>query len=434
MLGFVAILGIEIRHLAIETREIGQTDQIINAGQKALRLLVDMETGLRGYLLTGLDTFLQPYHDAVPLVIPSLARLELLLSNQPAQRARIEEIRDLEKSWLARSEEQVRHRETAGDNSLEIEKKRMMDHMRANFDELLSAEQRQRHELASATRETTLLAALSAAVLALLIGGSFGYYNRLQLARLDENYREQRERLDEARAAAEAANLAKDNFLAMLSHELRNPLNTLMLSAQSLRRGETLSETRTRAVRTIEQSVTQLERMIGDLLDSSRIVSGKLALDLRPLDPAALVNRAIDSIRASAEAKQIKLTRKVDAKVPIITADPDRIQQVLWNLLSNAIKFTDIGGEVGVSLRALPDAITITVRDNGHGIAPENLALVFGRFWQSASLQGRTHGGMGLGLSIARSLTELHGGTLEAYSAGRGRGSTFTVTLPLHHS
>jgi signal transduction histidine kinase len=433
MLGFVAILGLEIRHLVIETHDLERTDEIISTGQKTLRLLVDMETGLRGYLLTGLGAFLEPYLQALPLIDPSLARLDALVSNQPAQRARIEQVRGLEKSWLARSDEQMlRRREMAGDNAIMLEKKQSMDRIRATFDEFLSGEQQQRHQIASAVQESTLFAALSAIVLALMVGGSFGYYSRLQLARLDESYREQQIRLDEARSAAEAANLAKDSFLAMLSHELRNPLNTLMLSAQSLRRGEALPENKTRALMTIERSVTHLEKMIADLLDSSRIVSGKLALELRPLDPAAIVNHALDTVRASAEAKQIRLMREADANVPTIAADPDRIQQVLWNLLSNAIKFTPIGGEVGISLHASPDAIAITVRDNGEGIAAENLPLVFGRFWQNASLNGRTRGGLGLGLSIARSLTELHGGTLEAYSEGPDRGSIFTVTLPLH--
>jgi signal transduction histidine kinase len=433
MLGFIAILGLQIRRLVTQSAELEHTDRVISTGQNTLRLIVDMETGLRGYLLNGLAVFLEPYSQAKSMIGPSLAKLSASVANEPEQHARVEEIRRLEEAWLVQSNYEVARRLLIGrDNTASLREKQLMDDLRSNFDDFLETEERRHVELSAAAKQTRLLAALSAVVLALTVGGSFGYYNRLQLRRLSENYRAQQVHLDEARSVAEKANLAKDNFLAMLSHELRNPLNTLMLSSQSMRRGEALPEGKARALMAIEHSVKDLERMIADLLDSSRIVSGKLAIEIRPLPAGLLIQNAVDTVRASADAKNIKLTTEMDAGGPLVYVDPDRIQQVLWNLLSNAIKFTPVGGEVRIGSHLTADAVQIRISDNGAGIAPEDLPRVFGRFWQAESLAGRARSGLGLGLSISRSLVELHGGTLSAYSDGAGRGATFAMTLPIH--
>ncbi len=433
MLGFVAVLGLQVRRLVIQTAELEHTDRVISAGQNTLRLVVDMETGLRGFLLNGIAAFLDPYSQAKSKIGPSLAKLSASVANEPAQHARIEEIRRLEAAWLAQSNDEVVSRMKMGrDNAAALREKALMDSLRSDFDDFLHSEELTHVRLAAAAKQTRWLAALSAVVLALTVGGSFGYYNRLQLRRLSENYRAQQMHLDEARTVAETANLAKDNFLAMLSHELRNPLNTLILSSQSMRRGDPLPEGKARALKAIERCVGDLERMIADLLDSSRIVSGKLAIEIRPLPAGVLIQNAVDAVRASADAKKIRLLTDVGPISAPLQVDPDRIQQVLWNLLSNAIKFTPAGGEVRVSLHNSAEALRIKVSDNGAGIAPEDLPRVFGRFWQAESLAGRARSGLGLGLSISRSLVELHGGTLNAYSEGVGRGSTFEVTLPIH--
>ena len=433
MLAFLAILGFQIRGLLRETGELERSHAAIASGENTQKLLVDMETGARGYLLTSLDEFLEPYRKAKPLIDPSLNGLDKLVSERPDQRRRLEEIRSLCNAWLEQTDQQLAHRaEVSRDNTIAIEKKHLMDQIRRRFETFIQIEEQAHDHIESATRRTTAFAAITAIVLSLMIGGTFGYYNRLQLNRLSDNYRAQQVRLNEARAAAEEANRAKDSFLAMLSHELRNPLNTLLLSAQAMRRGGPNAETNERALGAIERSVKTLEKMIADLLDSSRIVSGKLELETRLIDPPTLIRNAVDALRPSAVAKDLRLLTEIDPALPPFSADPDRMQQVLWNLVSNAIKFTPAGGEVRVSMRRSNHAVEITVSDSGEGIAADDLDRVFGRFWQGKPTAQRGRAGLGLGLSIARSLVELHGGTLTAHSEGVGRGTSFEVKLPIH--
>jgi signal transduction histidine kinase len=229
-----------------------------------------------------------------------------------------------------------------------------------------------------------------------------------------------------ARAAAETASRAKDEFLATLSHELRTPLNALVGWTWWLRRGDLDPDRRDRALETIERNAKSVAQLIEDLLDVSRIVTGKLRLVVRPLDVAAVVEAAVAAVQPAATAKSIELLVVVDA-VATLRGDPDRLQQVIWNLLSNAIKFTPDKGTVTVRVDATDEALRITVRDSGHGIAPDLLPHVFTRFTQGG---GRRGGGLGLGLAIARHLVELHGGAITADSEGEGRGATFTVSLP----
>jgi signal transduction histidine kinase/DNA-binding response OmpR family regulator len=234
----------------------------------------------------------------------------------------------------------------------------------------------------------------------------------------------------QARSEAETANRLKDEFLATVSHELRTPLNSILGWSQ-LMRTETLDgEGRARALDTIERNTKSLAQIIDDLLDVSRIISGKLRLEARPIDLARVIEAALDAIRPAADAKSIGLHVSVDSKARV-SGDPNRLQQVAWNLLSNAIKFTPAGGSVAVRLERRSSNARITVTDNGEGIAEEFLPYVFDRFRQADSTFARMHGGLGLGLAIVRHLVEMHGGTVQAESAGRGKGATFTVTFPL---
>jgi len=234
-----------------------------------------------------------------------------------------------------------------------------------------------------------------------------------------------------ARDAVEAAGRAKDEFLASLSHELRAPLNTILMWAHLLRDGRLDQAAAASALETIERSTKAQVQIIADLLDVSRIVSGKLALETVPVDPSAITQAALDVVRPAALAKDIRLETALDHAAGPVLADPNRLQQVLWNLFSNAVKFTPRGGSVAVSLRRLGSHVEFVVRDSGEGISPEFLPHVFARFRQADGSTTRTHGGLGLGLSIARQLVELHGGTINATSAGVGQGSAFTVRLPV---
>ncbi|HLM74839.1 MAG TPA: ATP-binding protein [Polyangiaceae bacterium] len=233
-----------------------------------------------------------------------------------------------------------------------------------------------------------------------------------------------------ARAEAEQMVRTKDEFLATLSHELRTPLNAILGWAQLLRAGKMTPKDASRGLEVIERNARAQARLVEDLLDMSRIISGTARLDVKRVDFGSVVDTALESVRAAAQAKSIRLTKSVDASVSRATGDRARLQQILWNLLSNAIKFTPNGGSVEVALKAAGDAVEISVSDTGQGIAPEFMPHVFERFRQADSSVTRIHSGLGLGLAIARHLTELHGGTIRAESEGTGRGAVFTVRLP----
>jgi PAS domain S-box-containing protein len=234
-----------------------------------------------------------------------------------------------------------------------------------------------------------------------------------------------------ARADAESANRMKDEFLASVSHELRTPLSAILAWSGLLRTGRLDAATSGRALETIERSTKLQAQLIGDLLDISRIVTGKLRLNVRPIELGPIVEAAIEAVRPAAEAKAIRIEPPREATVGPISGDPDRVQQILWNLLSNAVKFTSRGGCIRVELERTESRAQIRVSDTGKGISADFLPYVFDRFRQADSSSTRAHGGLGLGLAIVRHLVELQGGTVEAESPGEGHGATFRVSLPL---
>ena len=233
-----------------------------------------------------------------------------------------------------------------------------------------------------------------------------------------------------ARTAAEAANRAKDEFLAVVSHELRTPLTAMLGWSSMLQPADLASEKARRAFEVIERNTRAQAQLVDDLLDVSRIVSGKLSLEAGTVNVSRIVESALDAVRRSAAAKSVDLRSHVEGTLQPIRGDAARLQQVVSNLLSNAVKFTPAGGRVEVDVRLAPERVTIEVRDTGAGIPPEMLQRIFERFQQGDSSSRRSQGGLGLGLAIARHITELHGGTIVAASEGPGKGSTFTVTLP----
>jgi PAS domain S-box-containing protein len=238
---------------------------------------------------------------------------------------------------------------------------------------------------------------------------------------------------DNARLYREAqdASRAKDEFLAVLSHELRTPLTPVLGWVRILRSGTLAPEATERALDTVERNTRLQAQLVEDLLDVSRIIAGKLSLDLRLIGLGPIVDGVIESTAAAAAAKSIVLSRHVDADLPQLQADANRLQQVLANLLSNAVKFTPVGGRVDVGARRVADTICLTVADTGDGLAPDVAPHIFDRFRQADSTITRQYGGLGLGLSIVRHIVERHGGTVEASSEGVGRGTTFAVTLPI---
>ncbi len=240
--------------------------------------------------------------------------------------------------------------------------------------------------------------------------------------------------VDEQRRTAEElreANRLKDEFLATISHELRTPLTAILGWAHLLRRGQLDEKRAASALETIERNARAQSQLIDDLLDVSRIITGKLRLDVRQIEPGSFIESAIEALRPAAEAKEVRIQKVMDTGVVSVAGDPTRLQQVIWNLLSNAIKFTPKGGRVQIRLERINSHIEIAVSDTGVGIKPEFLPHVFERFRQADQTTTRQHGGLGLGLAIVRHLVELHGGTVHAESQGEGQGATFIVKLPV---
>jgi PAS domain S-box-containing protein len=262
--------------------------------------------------------------------------------------------------------------------------------------------------------------------------------------RAEEERRLLLQNAQEARAEADTANGIKDEFLALLSHELRTPLTSILGWSHLLANNNLDEQESKRAIETIVRNARAQKRLIDDLLDISRIITGKLRLDVRPVELAPLIKEVVDGVRPASDARSITLETTLDSLISPVLGDFDRLQQIIWNLLTNAIKFTPKGGNVKVQLKridfaSLPGAhpagagshVEITISDSGQGIAPQLLPHVFDRFRQSDSSSTRRHGGLGLGLSIVRQLVELHGGMVTAESLGEGEGSTFKVIFPV---
>lgn len=234
-----------------------------------------------------------------------------------------------------------------------------------------------------------------------------------------------------ARAEAETASRMKDQFLATVSHELRTPLNAIIGWSHLLRSGNLDKATATRALETIDRNAKSQAQLIEDILDVSRVITGKLRLNQEPVDISSVINAAIDSVQLAIDSKDIRLAVTLDPSARHTVGDSNRLQQVVWNLLANAIKFTPTGGSIEIKVSRAGNNLQIRVSDTGQGINPEFFPFIFDRFRQADGTTTRQHGGLGLGLAIVRHLIELHGGTITASSDGEGLGATFTIRLPL---
>ena len=261
------------------------------------------------------------------------------------------------------------------------------------------------------------------------IGGQIGHFTERKRAEEEREELLTRERA--ARAEAEKANRLKDEFLATLSHELRTPLNAVIGWSRMLGSGRLDRENSKHALEVIERNAWAQKQIIEDILDVSRVITGKLQLNLGPVDLVAVVDAALDAVRPAMEAKEIKIETIIDAGLRMISGDADRLQQVVWNVLSNAAKFTPANGKVEISVNQTATHVHINVRDSGPGVEAEFLPHVFERFRQADGSTTRTHGGLGLGLAIVRHLVELHGGTIGVENSTDPPGAIFTIRLPL---
>jgi signal transduction histidine kinase len=327
--------------------------------------------------------------------------------------------------------------------------KQMMDSIRDTVNQLVGAETILRDEQSHTARVTAAQVLIISVVLCAIVGTALAIVSRRQLYAVARTYTraleiaEEREREKTgllaseraARSLAEHAGRMKDEFLATLSHELRTPLNAILGWSQLLRQmyrdGKRENRDLEQGLDTIERNARAQTQLIEDLLDMSRIISGKLRLDIQRIAPISFIEAAIQTIRPAAEAKGIRIEKMLDPQVGPVSGDPNRLQQVIWNLLSNSVKFTPKGGKLQLILERVNSHVEIRVADTGQGIKPEFLPYAFERFRQGDATTTRRFGGLGLGLSLVKQLVELHGGSVSVLSAGEGKGATFIVHLPL---
>jgi signal transduction histidine kinase/CheY-like chemotaxis protein len=440
-LAFATYRGLsETRWLLDDTNAVVETHQVREQLDELALSVTDAETGQRGFLLTGDERYLQPYRVAIANISRAIGQLRQLAADNPQQLARIADLQrhvgtkltELERTIAVRRERgfDAAHAivlTDVGQRAMEEVRSLVID-MRADEQVLLAERSRQ---AAAGFRRAVIVEGITsiAGVLLLLAIGLIVNAQLAERQRTTQEIAVQRERADAARIEAERVNVLKDDFLAVLSHELRTPLNAVLGWTQMLRTGALEGPAVARAIAAIDRNATAQQRLVEDLLDVSRIVTGKFHLEKKPMPLAPCIKATVDAMMPVAAEGGITLATHY-AGEPIIDGDADRVQQVAVNLLSNALKFTPAGGRVDVSLTGGNGHAVLTVRDTGRGIDGTLLPFIFDRFRQGDSSTTRAHRGLGLGLAIVQHIVQAHGGLVEAMSDGLDRGTTMRVTWP----
>jgi signal transduction histidine kinase/ActR/RegA family two-component response regulator len=401
------------------------TGQVLSQAQSARDLVINGQTAFRGYLVSSSPEDLAALKRTRNEAGTSLQDLAGTDSRDPTQRTRLAAISSREQIWAAamqRAEDSQPASLQAP--ALRAEMRPIARSLVAALDDFIGAQTNLiRAGLVRHQRDQQLVLWLvpisAAAVAVLLIGVS--WWNNQAIVREYERVLQD----------SEEANLKTNNFLATVSHELRNPLNLILLWSRLLLSSETNGDKISRGLNSIDRAARAQAQLIEDLLDFAKIESGRLRLDMQPTDLPAVVKAGVEATAAAAEAKAIELRPVIDPRAGVILGDPNRLQQALWNLLSNAVKFTPEGGLIQVQLTRINSHVELTVTDSGQGIAPSLLPHVFDRFWQAETAAEGQKKGMGLGLTIVKHIVATHGGTITVHSDGVGKGSAFTVRLPL---
>ena len=433
-----AVVLWRFQYQASITSWVEHSDQVILRVKDIELELREMLSGLHEYLVTSDKRYLTELGDARDAFGKNITKLASLVADNRSQEQRVLDINDLKGTWTEAIDSLLSQKADSQPTKQALAEAEARGRAVFNsLEDFIAAEEQLRVQ--RATRQRTeyyvvfvLVPALTAIVMIFL---SYWGWRQIQLATarfhaaLDTAERA-RDAAEKASAAAEKANRAKDNFVGMVSHELRTPLNSIMLWSAALLRNPALGEDARRGMTAIERAVRAQAQLIEDLLDISRIESGRMRLDVQAVDLAEVVRAGVDSMRVAAEAKSITLQEIIDPRVDAVAGDPGRLQQVVWNLVSNAVKFTPNGGKIQVRVERINSHVEIIVADTGEGIEPAALESVFDRFWQADGTAQSKHG-VGLGLSIVKEIVSLHGGTVVAHSEGPGKGCTFTVRLPL---
>jgi signal transduction histidine kinase len=439
----------EMRILRDESARIQHTLDVQRDLDAVLIAVTEADASVRAYLLTGSETMLAGFRTAREAISTRVNRLDSLTVDTPAQRDRFAKLKSAVTSRIERLSAVVASRKKGGVPAGEAEedtrsaaRNDARDHVRTLIAEMEIAETQalaERRDQASRAYQRAVNGRVGAGFIsaALLIGIALiaGFHARTKarresvLVQSERRAREAAAREQEARAEAERANREKDQFLAVLSHELRTPLNAVLGWTQILQTAGPSESTIVRALASIRRNAETQQRLVEDLLDVSRIITGKLPFEREPFNLRVAVSAAVESIRPAVEAKGLTLTSHLDNTRPVM-GDAGRIQQVAGNLLSNAVKFTQSGGHLSVKLEDRGDSASLEVSDNGVGLSPELLPHIFERFRQGDGSVTRAHGGLGLGLAIVKHIVDAHGGSIVVESPGLNRGTTFRVRLP----
>ncbi len=432
-----ALLAWEVRLLSAYNRDVVHSYDVIANTWRTNKLLVDGETGLRAYLLARDRAFLEPYASAGAELPQALDDLDRQLSDDPSELTCVRELRKRYQAWRRSAEAAIASPPPLAPvlppaaREEMVLRKADMDAMRQAMRTIHSEEGRRLEQRRERAETTARALFVSGTLVALLLSGAAGFGLRVLLRSVDSAYAASYQAQVESAQRAEQANRMKDDFLATLSHELRTPLNAIVGWAHILLTAGGDEATTRKGAATIYRNALAQNQLVSDLLDVSRIITGKLALKVSSIELVPVVEKAIETMSAAAQAKGIHLDVVLDPTAGLVSGDPDRLQQVVWNLLSNAVKFTPRGGRLQVRLERAGSHTEIVVADTGPGIPEDVLPRVFERFWQGDSSTSRAHGGLGLGLAIVRHLVELHGGTVAVANRQGTSGAVFTVRLPL---
>jgi signal transduction histidine kinase/ActR/RegA family two-component response regulator len=412
---------------------VEHSDRVIARAKDAQLEMRRIQLGARGYLYSPDKRYLNEINLGRHEFSRSLATVAALVAEDPEEEKRVLHISDLKENWLKSIENIIRERDAANTSAgpQDLTDARIQARsLFAAMDDLITAQyavrMRKNALQTEENRVVIVLVPLLSAVCILFLS----YWGWSQIQEASEQFGEALAIAEEAQTKTEKASRAKDAFLSTVSHELRNPLNSIMLWSSTLLSDAAVTGTARRGLTAIDRAVRAQTQLVDDLLDISRIESGRMRLDVQLVDLPEVVKAAVESMRAAAEAKSITLQEIVDPRAATVLGDPGRLQQVVWNLISNAVKFTPKDGKIQVRVERINSHVEITVADTGQGIDAASLNSVFDRFWQAEN-PGQSKLGVGLGLSIVREIVNLHGGTVSAQSDGLGKGSTFTIRLPL---
>jgi signal transduction histidine kinase len=434
-----------IRWLNTEVAWVDHTDRVISAAQETQALVLDMETGVRGYLLTHDGSFLSPYKRAAPVMGTAFSELRKLVADNPQQVAAASQLQKDYGDWQQLAARLLQSsRNASGNETAQIAAKEQMDVVRRDFARFIGVEDELRRTRTDSVQRVTRVVVGTSIVAALLFGLLAGMVTRRALQAVASDYESALAESDSARVHAEglavenerlfrqaqSASNAKDEFLATLSHELRTPLTAILGWSRLLQMQQVKQDDMTIALASIERSARSQAALIEDILDVSRIITGKMKLDTRAVDLRDAVREAVDSLKPAAAAKNIVIEVEAPERL-LLSADPNRLQQIIWNLLANSVKFSAVGTRIRVDASRVRDDVVLRVADEGRGIESAFLPFVFDRFRQADSTSTREFGGLGIGLSVVKLLVELHGGSVRADSAGLGMGATFIVTFPV---